>query len=118
MRDRKAAEAGKKYPRAYTGEKRKKIVIWKNKDFWWLEKQNVGWKGNLLVPKQNVGWRISPAKNGYVRNVWNSLECKTEKRQRREKKHPRAHRRKKEKTSSFGKKAFFVGWKNKFYDGK
>ena len=73
MRDQKAAEAGKKRPRVYRGKKRKKIVVWKNKDFGWLEKQNVGWKENLLVPEQNVGWRISPAKNGHVRNVWNSL---------------------------------------------
>ena len=37
------------------------------------EKQNVSWKKNLSVEEKNVGWRISPPKNGHVRNVRNSL---------------------------------------------
>ena len=74
MQDRKTAEAGKKRPRAYRGKKKGgKIVIWKKKVFGRLGNQNVGWKKNLSVEKKNVGWRISPAKNGHVRNVRNSL---------------------------------------------
>ena len=53
MQDRKTAEAGKKRPRAFRGEKKgEKIVIWKKKVFSWLEKQNVGWKKNLSVEKK------------------------------------------------------------------
>ena len=69
----KNGRGGKKRPRAYRGEKKgEKIVIWKKKVFCRLEKQNVGWKKNLSVGKK-VDWRISPAKNGHVRNVQNSL---------------------------------------------
>ena len=70
----KNGRGGKTRPRAYRGEKKgKKFVIWGKKVFCRLEKQNVGWKKNLSVEKKNVGWRISPPKNGHVRNVRNSL---------------------------------------------
>ena len=56
MQDRKTAEAGKKRPRAYRGEKKgEKIVIWKKKVFCRLEKRNVGWKKNLVEEKMSVG---------------------------------------------------------------
>ena len=74
MQHRKTAEAEKNALGPLgVGKKEKKFVVWKKKVFGRLEKQNVGWKKNLSVEKQNVGWRISPAKNGHVRNVRNSL---------------------------------------------
>ena len=69
MQDRKTAEAGKN---ALGEEKKKKSFSIQGEKIW-LEEQNVGWKKNLSAEKQNVGWRISPAKNGHVRNVQNSL---------------------------------------------
>ena len=82
----KNGRGGKKRPRAYRGVKKEKKFFrhLEKKKICPLEKQNVGWKKNWSVKKENVGWRISPAKNGHVRNVRNSLECNTEKRQSRE----------------------------------
>ena len=84
----------------------------------WLEK-------TLSVEKTNVGWRISPAKNGHVRNVRNSPECKTEKRQRREKNAlgPIGEEKKK-KNCHLEKKVFCrlekqnVGWKEDLVEKK
>ena len=92
------AEVGKKSPRAYRGEKKeKKFVVWR---------------------KKNGGWRISPAKNGHVRNVQNSPYCKTEKRQRREKNALGPLGEEKRKKIVIWKKKFFVGCKNKMLVGK
>ena len=85
------------------------------------EKIFVAWKNKMLVGrktcrlKKNVGGRISPAKNRNVRNVRNSLECNTEKRQRRGKEPPRAYREGEKKLRIFlsvGEKKMLVGKKN------
>ena len=76
----KNGRGGKKHPRAYRGKKKeKKFVIWKKK-FWRLEKQNVGWKKNLLVEKKMLVGEFPLPK---AEMSGHSLECKTQKRHRR-----------------------------------
>ena len=111
MQDQKTEEAGKKSPRGK--KKGEKLVTGKKKVFF-------GWKNKMLVGKKKIWLKKKcrlenfPGKNIHVRNVRNSLECKTEKRQRREKKAlVPIGEKKREKNSSFGKKKVFVGWKNK-----
>ena len=73
MQDRKTAKAGKN-ALGPVGEKKEKSSSFGKKRFFGWKKQNVvGWKKTCRVKKKSVGWRISPVKNGHVRNVRNSL---------------------------------------------
>ena len=93
----------------------KRFYLFKTLFFLSVGGKNHSWKKKRSVGKTNVGWRISPAKMA-MEMSGHSLECKTEKRQRREKTPLGPIGRKK--IICWLGNFFFVGWATEMSVGK
>ena len=116
----KTGRGGGKRPRTYMGIKKgKKVCHLEKKNFCRLENQNVGWKKNLSVEKKRSVGEFPLPKTDM--SGMSRIPCNARPNNGRggEKNNlgPIGGKKKK-KSSSFGKKRFFVGWKNKMLVGR